>query len=44
VTLTVGQGAQVAQVMFGEVRVNAAFIEALLVKVLEKFTPTRRSP
>jgi hypothetical protein len=39
VTLTVGQGAQVAQVMFGEVRVNAAFIEALLVKVLEKFTP-----
>ncbi|MCG2770731.1 MAG: chitobiase/beta-hexosaminidase C-terminal domain-containing protein, partial [Desulfobacterales bacterium] len=40
VTLTIGQGAQVAQVIVGEVRVNAAFIEAILKTVLEKFDPT----
>lgn len=39
VTITVGQGAQVAQVVVGEVRVNAAFLENLLSKMLEKFTP-----
>ena len=40
VTLTVGQGAQAVQVMIGEIQVNAAFIEAILKTVLEKFTPT----
>jgi hypothetical protein len=40
VTLTVGQGAQAVQVMIGEIRVNAAFIEAILKTVLEQFTPT----
>ncbi|MGD9974652.1 MAG: anti-phage-associated DUF499 domain-containing protein [Desulfatirhabdiaceae bacterium] len=39
VTLTVGQNAQVAQIMVGEVRVDAAFILSLLNKVMEKFTP-----
>jgi len=39
VTLVVGQGAQAVQVLVGEVRVDAAFIEDLLKKVLEKFTP-----
>lgn len=39
VTLSVGQGAQVAQFIVGEIRVNAAFIEDILKKVLEKFTP-----
>jgi hypothetical protein len=39
VTLSVGQGAQVAQFGIGEIRVNAAFIEDILKKVLEKFTP-----
>ena len=38
VTITVGQGAQVAQVVVGEVRVNAVFLENLLSKLLEKFT------
>jgi len=37
VTLTVGQGAQVASVMVGEVRVDAAFLTQLLEKVLDKF-------
>jgi hypothetical protein len=40
VTLTVGQGAQAVQVMVGEIQVNAAFIEAILKTVLEKFEPT----
>jgi len=40
VALVVGQGAQAVQVMVGEVRVNAAFIEAILKTVLEKFEPT----
>jgi Fn3 associated len=39
VSLTVGQGNKVASVMVGEVRVDAAFITALLTKVLEKFAP-----
>jgi len=39
VTLTVGQGAQVASIMVGEVRVDAVFITTLLQKVLEKFAP-----
>jgi len=40
VTLTVGQGAQAVQVMIGEIQVDAAFIEASLKTVLEKFAPT----
>jgi hypothetical protein len=40
VTLTVGQGAQAVQVIVGEIQVNAAFIEAILKTVLEKFEPT----
>jgi len=39
VTLTVGQGGQMISVVVGEVRVEAPFLEALLVKVLEKFGP-----
>src|SRR5207302_7713209 len=39
VTLTVGQGNRVVNVVIGEVAVDAGFIEALLEKVLEKFTP-----
>jgi hypothetical protein len=39
VTLTVGQGNKIAQIAVGEVRVDAAFITALLEKVLEKFAP-----
>jgi hypothetical protein len=38
VTLNVGQGNQIIGITVGEVSVDAAFIEALLVKVLEKFT------
>ena len=37
--LTVGQGNQMISVNVGEIEVDAVFIEALLVKVLEKFTP-----
>ncbi len=40
VTLTIGQGAQAVQVTVGEIQVNAAFIEAILKTVLEKFLPT----
>ena len=40
ITLTVGQGAQAVQVMIGEIQVDAAFIEAILKTVLEKFEPT----
>ena len=40
VTLTIGQGAQAVQVTVGEIQVNAAFIEAILKTVLEKFEPT----
>ena len=39
IVLTVGQGNQVIAVHVGEIAVDAAFIEALLTKVLEKFTP-----
>ena len=39
VTLTVGQGAEVASVMVGEVQVDGAYLTGLLEKVLEKFPP-----
>lgn len=39
IVLTVGQGNQMIGVNIGDIPVDAAFIEALLVKVLEKFTP-----
>lgn len=39
IVLTVGQGSQMISVNVGELAVDAPFIEALLVKVLEKFTP-----
>jgi hypothetical protein len=39
IVLTVGQGNQMIAVNVGEISVDGAFIEALLVKVLEKFTP-----
>ena len=39
VTLTVGQGAQVASIIIGEVRVDAGFLTRLLQNVLEKFPP-----
>ena len=39
IVLTVGQGNQMIAVTMGEIAVEAAFIEALLSKVLEKFTP-----
>lgn len=40
VTLTVGQGTQAVQFMVGEIQVNAAFLEAILKTVLEKFEPS----
>jgi Fn3 associated len=39
IALTVGQGGRMIAVHVGEIAVEAAFIEALLSKVLEKFTP-----
>jgi hypothetical protein len=39
VSLTIGQGSKIANIMVGEVRVDGAFISALLTKVLEKFVP-----
>jgi hypothetical protein len=39
IALTVGQGNQMIAVHVGEITVDADFIEALLSKVLEKFTP-----
>jgi hypothetical protein len=39
IALTVGQGNQMISISIGEIAVDAAFIEALLAKVLEKFTP-----
>lgn len=39
IVLTVGQGNQMISVNVGEIEVDAVFIEALLVKVLEKFAP-----
>ncbi len=40
VAITVGQGAQAVQVTVGEIEVNAAFLEAILKTVMEKFEPT----
>ena len=39
IVLTVGQGTQMIGINVGDIAVDAAFIEALLAKVLEKFTP-----
>ena len=39
IVLTVGQGNQMIALQVGEIPVDAAFIEAVLTKVLEKFTP-----
>ena len=39
VTLTVGQGAQIASVVIGEVKVDATFLTQLLENVLDKFPP-----
>jgi hypothetical protein len=39
ITLTVGQGSQMIAVTVGEIALDAAFIEALLTKVLERFAP-----
>ena len=39
VTLTVGQGSQIATVMIGEVKVDAPFLTQLLENVLQKFAP-----
>jgi hypothetical protein len=39
VALTVGSGNKVAQVAVGEVRIDAAYVTALLEKILEKFAP-----
>ena len=39
IVLTVGQGNRMIAVQVGEIAVDAAFIEALLTKVLEKFAP-----
>jgi Chitobiase/beta-hexosaminidase C-terminal domain len=39
IVLIVGQGNQMIAVQVGEIPVDAAFIEALLTKVLERFTP-----
>ncbi len=39
VTLTVGQGNQIIGISVGDVSVEAGFIEALLINVLDKFTP-----
>jgi hypothetical protein len=39
IALTVGQGTQMIGINVGDIAVDAAFIEALLAKVLEKFTP-----
>jgi hypothetical protein len=39
IVLTVGQGTQIISVSVGEIEVEAAFIEDLLKKALEKFSP-----
>ena len=39
ISLTVGEGSQVIGVTIGEIEVDAAFIQALLERVLEKFGP-----
>ena len=38
VTLTVGQGSQVATIIFSEVQVDASFLKQLLENVLQRFT------
>lgn len=40
VHISVGQGAQIVQVMVGELQVDSAFLEAIFKTVLEKFPPT----
>jgi hypothetical protein len=40
VHISVGQGAQIIQIMVGEVQVDSAFLEAIFKPVLEKFPPT----
>lgn len=39
IVLTVGQGNRIIAINVGEIVVEAGFIQALLIKVLEKFTP-----
>ena len=39
ITLTVGQGAQIASIAIGEVQVDAAFLTRLLENVADKFPP-----
>ncbi len=39
VTLTVGQGTEIARFMVGEVKTDAVFLRQLLEKVLEQFSP-----
>jgi Protein of unknown function (DUF499)/Fn3 associated len=39
ISLTVGQGSQMIAINVGDIEVDAPFIESLLIKVLEKFTP-----
>jgi hypothetical protein len=40
VMLPVGQGAQAGQIMIGEIKVDAPYLEGLLNQLLEKFEPT----
>ena len=39
VRISIGQGAQSLNIIIGEIQVNAAFVEELLGKALEKFEP-----
>ena len=39
VTLSIGQGTQAVQVMIGEIRIDATFIQSILKTVEEKFSP-----
>lgn len=39
ISLTVGEGTQMIGIQVGDIAVEATFIEALLLKVLEKFSP-----
>jgi hypothetical protein len=39
IVLTVGQGTQMIGINVGDIEVDASFIEVLLTKILEKFTP-----
>jgi hypothetical protein len=39
ISVTVGQGSRIMAVNVGDIKVDAAFIEALLSKIIEKFTP-----